>query len=184
METKMRNHRNPTVCDISTPTTSKNPAHPEGFLARSEPSPPSQRGEKTLHKRLLCPSAPADVKAILLGVVQSDGSVAFIKDRIEVTREFLDIAAKGRAPETRFRFSSTCLGGVCKQWSNGGCSLPERLPDMIPRSDAVDASLPSCSIRDQCRWFDQRGAEACRICAVVVTRGDSQYPDQEIISSE
>ena len=58
-------------------------------------------------KNVLCPSAPADVKAILLGVVQADGSVAFLKDRIEVTREFLEIAAKGREPETRFRFS--CL---------------------------------------------------------------------------
>jgi hypothetical protein len=127
-----------------------------------------------LRKRLLCPSAPADEKAILLGVIQSDGSVAFIKDRIEVTREFLDIAAKGRAPETRFRFSSTCIGSACKQWVNGGCSLPERLANMIPRSDATDAPLPSCSIRDQCRWFDQRGSDACRICTLIVTRGDPQ----------
>lgn len=72
-----------------------------------------------MSKRLLCPSAPVDVKAILLGVVQPDGSVAFIKDRIEVTREFLDIAAKDRAPETHFRFSSVCVGGACKQWANG-----------------------------------------------------------------
>jgi hypothetical protein len=93
-------------------------------------------------KKVLCPSAPADVKAILLGVVQSDGSVAFIKDRIEITREFLNIAANGREPETRFRFSSACIGSACKQWANGGCSLPERLADVIPRSDATDAPLP------------------------------------------
>jgi hypothetical protein len=42
-------------------------------------------------RRLLCPNAPVDVKAILLGVVQPDGSVAF-KDRI--------------------------LGGACKPWAN------------------------------------------------------------------
>jgi hypothetical protein len=129
--------------------------------------------EVALSKRLLCPSAPADVKAILLGVVQPDGSVAFMKDRIEVTREFLDIATKGRAPETRFRFSSACRGSACKQWANGGCSLPKRLADMVPRTDATDAPLPGCSIRAQCRWFYQRGSDACRICPVVVTRGDS-----------
>jgi hypothetical protein len=134
----------------------------------------SREVEGALHKKLLCPSAPADMKAILLGVVRFDGSVAFIKDRIKVTREFLDIAAKGRAAETRFRFSSTCIGGACKQWANGECSLPERLAAVIPRSDVTDAGLPSCSIRAQCRWFDQRGADACRICPLVVTRHDSQ----------
>ena len=135
---------------------------------------PSQGGERALRKRLLCPSAPADEKAILLGVIQSDGSVAFLKDRIEVTREFLDIAAKGPAPETRFRFSSACIGSACKQWVNGGCSLPARLAEMIPRLEATDAPLPNCSIRDQCRWFAQRGSDACRVCPVVVTCGGPQ----------
>ncbi|SFN74756.1 hypothetical protein SAMN05216386_1694 [Nitrosospira briensis] len=128
-----------------------------------------------LRKRILCPSASAEVKSVLLGVVQPNGSVGFIKDRIEVTREFLDIATRGGGlPETRFRFSSPCLGSACKQWANGGCSLPERLADLISRSDATDAPLPECSIRDQCRWFDQRGSDACRICPKVITRDNSQ----------
>jgi hypothetical protein len=152
--------------------SSENPADIDGASARSGPDPLPQVGEGALHKKSMCPSAPADVKAILLGVIQPDHSVAFIKDRIEVTREFLDIAAKGRALETRFRFSSPCIGCACKQWANGGCSLPERLADYFPTSDGSD--LPSCSIRAQCRWFDQRGADACRICPMVVTRGESQ----------
>jgi hypothetical protein len=146
------------VSEISTPTN-------EDPRDQKEP-------ETASHRKVLCPSAPADVKAILLGVVQSDGSVAFIKDRIEVTPEFLDIAAKGRTPETRFRFSSACMGSACRQWANGECSLPERLASMIPAP--ADAPLPDCSIRDQCRWFQQRGADACRICPLVVTCGDSQ----------
>ena len=139
-----------------------------------------------MRKTVLCPSAPAEVKAILLGVIQSDGSVAYIKDRIQVTREFLDIAANGRMPETRFRFSSPCIGSACRQWTNGGCSLPERLAGMIPGSDAADAPLPECSIRDQCRWFDQRGPDSCRICPLVVTRGDPQELEQikEFLVSE
>lgn len=166
----MRNHRTLPVDDISTPS-SENAADQRDFRREADHTSLPAGGAR---RKVLCPSAPADVKAILLGVIQPDGSVAFIKDRIEVTREFLDIAAKGRAPETRFRFSSPCLGSACKQWANGGCSLPERLADMIPRSDATDAPLPDCSIRAQCRWFDQRGSDACRICPVVVTRGDSQ----------
>jgi hypothetical protein len=123
-----------------------------------------------VRKGFLCPSAPAAEKAILLGMIRSDGSVAFLKDRIEVTREFLDIAAKGAAPETRFRFSSTCIACACKQWVNGGCSVPERVAGLIPTADLIDAPLPACSIRDQCRWFAQRGADACRVCPLVVTR--------------
>ena len=95
-----------------------------------------QERKATLAKKLLCPSAPADVKAIVLGVVRPDGSVAFIKDRIEVTPEFLDTAAKGGTLETSFRFSSTCVGKACAQWFHGGCSLPNRLADL------VDASAP------------------------------------------
>jgi hypothetical protein len=174
METKIRNHQNSTVGDASTLATSENPTAIVGSSARREPCVPLQGSEGALRKRVLCPSAPAEVNAILVGVVQPDGSVAFIKDRIEVTREFLDIADKGRPLENRFRFSSTCLESACKQWANGGCSVPERLAYMMPRSDASDAPLPSCSIRSQCRWFDQRGADACRICPMVITRGDSQ----------
>ena len=137
-------------------------------------SPNAKELEGALRKRLLCPSAPANVNTILLGVVQADGSVAFIKDRIEVTHEFLDIATKGRALETRFRFGSTCIERACKQWVNGGCSLPDRLADLIRQPETTDAPLPSCSIRDQCRWFDQRGVDACHVCPVIVTRGDTQ----------
>lgn len=153
-------------------TTSGNPTDQRDLRREADHTLPTKKG--ALRKRLLCPSAPAEVKAILLGVIQPNGSVAFAKDRIEVTREFLDIAAKNRMPETRFRFSSTCIGCACKQWINGECSLPERLDGMIPRSNASDASLPVCSIRDQCRWFDQRGSDACRICPLVVTRDDSK----------
>ena len=158
-----------TVGEISTPT-SENPADQRDL--RREADRPFLAKEGASRKRVLCPSAPANVKAILLGVVQSDGSVAFVKDRIEVTREFVDIATKGRAPETRFRFSLPCIGSGCRQWVNGGCSLPERLADMIPAP--ADAPLPDCSIRAQCRWFDQRGSDACRICPLVVTRRDSK----------
>ena len=32
-----------------------------------------------------------------------------------------------------------------------------------------DTSLPQCSIRESCRWFDQTGADACAVCDAVVT---------------
>ena len=171
MAAQMRNYA---PGEISAPTIRENPTDLEGASARREPTSSLQGGgDRVLAKKVLCPSAPADDKAILLGVIQSDRSVAFLKDRIPVTHEFLDIVGKDRVPENQFRFSSPCLGSVCKQWVNGGCSLPERLGELIKISDSTHTPLPQCSIREECRWFIQRGAEACHICPLVVTRGNS-----------
>ena len=120
----------------------------------------------------LCPSAPAQEGAILLGVVQADGSIAYLKDRIEVSQEFLEIARAGRLPEQRFRFSSPCQESSCAQWANGRCSLPARLAEIIHES--TNDRLPRCSIRSQCKWFEQVAAAACRVCPFVVTRSEVQ----------
>jgi DNA-binding transcriptional regulator YdaS (Cro superfamily) len=120
----------------------------------------------------LCPSAPAQEGAILLGVVQADGLIAYLKDRIEVTQEFLEIARAGRLPEQRFRFSSRCQESSCAQWANGRCSLPARLAEFIHES--TKDRLPRCSIRSQCKWFEQAAAAACRVCPFVVTRSEVQ----------
>jgi hypothetical protein len=125
-----------------------------------------------MDKTKLCPSAPAQEGAILLGVVQADGSIAYLKDRIEVSPEFLKLARVGRSPEQRFRFSSPCQESACGQWADGRCSLPERLAEVI--SEPESNGLPRCSIRAQCKWFDQAGAAACQICPLVVTRTQLQ----------
>jgi hypothetical protein len=146
----------------------QNVATPETFLPVSNEKP-ENRSEV---KKLLCPSAPAKVKSILLGAIQVDGSVAYVKDKIEVTQEFLDIIkSSGHSPETKFRFSATCIGSACKQWANNGCSVPNRVADILPNVETSAVSLPNCSIRDQCRWFYQQGSSACQICPLVVTRG-------------
>jgi hypothetical protein len=120
----------------------------------------------------LCPSAPAQEGAILVGVVRSDGSIAHIRDRIRVNREFLEIARLGRSPEKRFRFGSPCQESACGQWMNGSCSLPSRLSEVIPDSGRTE--LSQCAIRAQCRWFHQAGVDACRMCTWVVTSNGSQ----------
>ena len=172
METIIKNKPNSTIDNNLLTNTNGNHADLEGSSAKSGLSGLDEGGKKILRKRLLCPSAPAKEGAILLGVVQPDGSVAFIKDRIEVTHEFLDIAAKDRTLENRFRFSSPCIGSACMQWANGGCGIPERLAALIPVPETTDVILPNCSIRAQCRWFHQKGPDACRRCPLVVTRSD------------
>jgi len=118
---------------------------------------------------LLCPSAPASEGAIVLGVVRADGSVGYLRDRLTATASFVSRTRSERAPEERFRFSSPCRERACLQWADGGCSLPDRLSELVSDQEGADA-LPRCSIRRQCRWFHQQGAAACRICPLVVTR--------------
>ena len=119
---------------------------------------------------ILCPSSRCQDGAILLGIVLPDGSVAFAKDRIEINAEFVEIARRGREPEKRFRFSSPCVRGACQQWTGERCGVIDGVVDQAARVGyEPQGALPECSIRPQCRWFGQSGADACRVCDQVVT---------------
>lgn len=122
---------------------------------------------------LLCPSAPATVDALVIGVVGADGTVDYVRDALPVTRRFLRIVEAGGRPESRFRFASACQQCACRQWVDGECSLPGRLAEVVPTAEE-SARLPRCAIRARCRWFHQSGADACRTCPVVITRDDEQ----------
>lgn len=117
---------------------------------------------------ILCPSSRCQPGAILLGIVLSDGSVAFAKDRIAVDGAFVENARQGRAPESRFRFSTPCASSGCQQWTGNRCGVIDSVLDQVGRTGLAD-SLPECSIRGQCRWFDQSGSRACSICDRIVT---------------
>src|SRR5215210_5588820 len=109
-------------------------------------------------EKKLCPSYNCREGAVLLGVVMRDGRVAFSADRIIVNQEFVQIAREGRTPEKRFRFGGQCVQNGCKQWTGNRCGV---IDSVIETTNAeTDASnLPECSIRPECRWFSQRGAE-------------------------
>lgn len=118
-------------------------------------------------EKILCPSSPLHEGAILVGIRMPDGRVAFASDRIIVDAEFVQIARSGRSPESRFRFGSACAKTGCAQWSGGRCGVIDRLMEAAPRE--ASAELPECSLRSQCRWFYQRGADACAVCPEVLT---------------
>lgn len=122
----------------------------------------------------LCPSSRCQEGAILLGIVLSNGSVAFAKDRIVVDGAFVQNAtAEGsRPPENRFRFSSPCVKGGCHQWTSSRCGVIDSvLEDAHAQhyQPHADLPLPECSIRNSCQWFEQMGADACAVCDMVVT---------------
>src|ERR1700694_2540267 len=74
-----------------------------------------------------CPSSDCHAGAVLLGIVLPNGRVAFASNRIVVDEEFVRIAREGRPPERRFRFSTTCVRGACRQWTGSDSSLIDRL---------------------------------------------------------
>jgi hypothetical protein len=118
----------------------------------------------------LCPSAPAIPGAVIIGTLQADGSLGYIRDRLAATQDFLDAAESTGPAAQRFRFGAPCQEGACKQWVDGECSLPGRIEHEISTSLPEPELLPKCSIRKQCRWFYQSGKSACKACQFVVTQ--------------
>jgi hypothetical protein len=122
--------------------------------------------KEQLKERILCPSSDCRPGATLLGLVMPDGRVAFAKDRIVVDAEFVERAKQGRSPEQRFRFSSGCVEKACKQWDGCRCGVIETILDEV---QVPESELPECTIRPDCRWFRQRGAESCAVCPLILT---------------
>ena len=119
-------------------------------------------------ERILCPSSVCREGAILIGIVRRDGRVAFSANEIVVNSEFVQIARTGRTPEKRFRFAGRCIENGCAQWTGSRCGVIDSLSPLIEKP-LDETELPRCSIRSQCRWFHQIGADACAICPDVIT---------------
>ena len=115
-----------------------------------------------------CPSSVAAEGAVLLGVVNRDGTVGYISSKIEVTTQLLEDINKTPQPEKHFRFSNSCVESGCRQWQNGNCSVIKKI--MSANDDIeLEAQLPNCSIRSSCRWYHQEGGKACSFCPFIIT---------------
>jgi hypothetical protein len=113
-----------------------------------------------------CPSAPCSEGALLLGVMTSSGRIAYLQPPTAVDADFVDQARSRGRPESRFRFSQPCIECECPQWTGSRCGIIDTLlsEDAMP----ADEKLPACRIRPTCRWFAQRGPDACTVCPYVV----------------
>ena len=116
----------------------------------------------------LCPSAPAEHGALLLGIVGPGGRVAYISPGMHVTQEFLDKAGERESPTRRFRFAGRCVESGCQQWTGQRCRVADVLVEAADDLDLPD-DAPKCGIRARCRWFAQAGLRACAVCPLVVT---------------
>jgi hypothetical protein len=113
----------------------------------------------------LCPSHKCVSGSQLIGIVQADGSVAFLGNPQPVDQQFLAIAARGRAPELRFRFANTCAQGACANWAGDCCGIAAQIS---AAAETNTQDLPDCGIRPECRWYAERSARACAVCPRVV----------------
>lgn len=130
-------------------------------MARRKPRP---------EEPAVCPSARAEPGATLLGVIGTDGQVAYLKTVLQIDQAFIDEVREDGVPEERFRFANSCVEGKCIQWDVGKkrCGVIDSVVPFLGSGEGT-SSLQPCSIRLACRWFRQDGPPACRICPGVIT---------------
>jgi hypothetical protein len=124
---------------------------------------------------ILCPSSRCKDGAIVLGIVLPNRTIAYADQRYRIDAAQAEAMQQAPiSPEKRFRFSSPCAQCGCGQWQKdssehgGHCGVIEQVL-ATPQPPSLPKDLPVCSIRPQCRWFVQRGEEACSVCRYVVT---------------
>ena len=126
----------------------------------------------------LCPSAQPDMAgASVLGVVggtPEQPAVGYLEEPIPVTPAVLGMTGPVKATEV-FRFAAPCAEERCQHFDGTDCRLAKKIVQLVP---AVTEILPACTVRQQCRWWLQEGAAACRRCPVVVT--ENYQPSEEL----
>lgn len=116
-----------------------------------------------------CPSSACREGALLLGVMTSAGTLAYLNPPVPVDAEFAARETERGRPERRYRFAGPCLEGGCPQWTGGGCAIADMAAGPVNLGlPASPRKLPACSIRHSCRWYFQRGPAACAVCPLIV----------------
>lgn len=122
-------------------------------------------------RQTMCPSAQPDWEGSrVIGVVggtPDEPQVAYLAEPTPVTDELLALA-RPVTPTEVFRIAAPCANTGCGHFSKeqSTCKLAEKIVRWAP---VVVEKLPACSIRPDCRWWQQEGRAACMRCPQVVT---------------
>lgn len=132
-------------------------------------------------RALTCPSAPAEIGSVLLGVVAERGQVAYLSPNVPVTPTLLDSLEASSVPlDNRLRFAGPCIAHRCIQWKGGEgtdhCGLIEHAVKTFERTEGPD-TLPQCGIRATCRWIEPNGIRHVFDERVLVDLGQLPAPD-------
>lgn len=132
----------------------------------------------TANRNTLCPSArPESADGVVFGVVGGTPTaprVAYLKQPLAITEELIAKAAPVMPAEI-FRTASSCAESGCQHFDGKDCRLATRIVEKLP---TVATELPPCSIRRDCRWWQQEGKAACMRCPQVVT--DYYSPSEQL----
>ncbi len=124
----------------------------------------------------LCPSArPEPGESLVFGVISGTPEkpqVAYLKQPQPITDELI-AKVSPVTPAEVFRTAATCIQSGCQHFNGKDCRLAMRVVEKMP---AVAEELPPCSIRRDCRWWQQEGKAACMRCPQVIT--DNYNPSE------
>ncbi|MBS9393185.1 MAG: nitrogen fixation protein [Dolichospermum sp. OL03] len=120
-------------------------------------------------KTTLCPSArPEPGESFVFGIIGgtvTEPRVAYLKQPQPITDELI-AKVSPVTPAEVFRTASTCATNGCQHFDGKNCGLATRIVENLP---TVGEELPPCSIRRDCRWWQQEGKAACMRCPQVIT---------------
>ncbi|QSJ19980.1 nitrogen fixation protein [Nostoc sp. UHCC 0702] len=127
-------------------------------------------------KTTLCPSARAEsVDSVVFGIISgtvAEPRIAYLKQPLPITDELI-AKASPITPAEIFRMAAPCATKACLHFDGQDCRLAKQIADKLP---AVAEELPPCSIRRDCRWWNQEGKAACMRCPQVIT--DNYNPSE------
>lgn len=117
-------------------------------------------------KQLKCPSAMPSNASDLFGIVNDEGVVKYLQTPLKMDRELINEKSINSPLDSKFRFTSKCIETGCNHWSNDSkvCSL---IKSIVSKFQPSYESLQHCAIRNDCRWYDQEGRNACEGCSFV-----------------
>lgn len=114
-----------------------------------------------------CPSGASNrPESLVLGVRSADdGSVAYLDEPVPAA-DVLGMVPEGIEPRRILRFASHCEAS-CGNRVGTQCGLVDRIT-AVPAPPHAQA-VPRCHLRTRCKWWQQRGVEACHRCPAVST---------------
>lgn len=115
-----------------------------------------------------CPSASIDRADGIIAVVRDNRGMEFLDKPIPIgliERRYI----KGLQAHELMRLTAQCHEQACGNWE-GRCKVPDILDKLRIAEHTVTTDKPKCSIRNDCRWYFERGAEVCQSCKMALRR--------------
>jgi hypothetical protein len=114
-----------------------------------------------------CPSAPFKKGHSIFAKFDGE-KMSFLKTLIKIDNEIIETETRSRE-KTDIRATMPCVTKECINWNGKRCTVPEQMNYFLDQLE--DISLVSnCPIQKSCRWYEQDGEKACKICPLIKTK--------------